>query len=480
METAPDNPMHETRNHPAHGHGACRATGRRGIVRATVKPAVKLAVKLAVALAAGAALLCGLATAPAAQEFSGTDRDDPSQDILIEGIGFAKLVLEIETGAGLSKYPTYRRLSKVLEKNLCWSGFFNLVRGSGKFCEPRSEPGRVDMRLELAEVDKALRLRLVDNGPENLVLFEDTLSLENRVPETTLINLVNRLTGRISGEPGLLGSTIAFVLRQPRYAKVIVATDTHGSRLKLISHNSGINLLPKWSPSGMSMVYTVLGDRGTQVYYHNFASNGSSSGDSRFLTKVGALNTGGSFSPDGKQIVLTMSDRSNADLFRVDLEQNRRFKLTSRSGIETQAHWARDGSKIVFVSDRSGTPQVYLLEVETREDLRITFDGVYNADPKWSPDSRTILFTKRVNGRDQIHIMDQYGENIRPVTRGRYDAEQPEWSPDGRQIVFTSNRTGDFKLYVVSTDGSNLRRLTRTPSGFEETSPSWTRRHLAP
>ena len=64
----------------------------------------------------------------------------------------------------------------------------------------------------------------------------------------------NRLTARISGEPGLLGSTIAFVLRQPRYAKVIVATDTHGSRLKLISHNSGINLLPKWSPSGMSMV----------------------------------------------------------------------------------------------------------------------------------------------------------------------------------------------------------------------------------
>jgi TolB protein len=336
------------------------------------------------------------------------------------------------------------------------------------------------MRMEFNLQDKALRLRLIDNGPENLVLFSEVLPLNKRVPETVVMKLVNRLSERISGEPGLLGSAIAFVLRQPGYAKVIVATDTHSSKLKLISHNSGINLLPKWSPSGLSMVYTVLGDRGTQVYFHSFASNGSPNGGSRYLTKVGALNTGGSFSPDGKQLVLTMSDRNNADLFKVDLEKNSRFKLTSRSGIETQAHWARDGSKIVFVSDRSGTPQVYLLEVDTREDLRITFDGVYNADPKWSPDSRMILFTKRVNGHDQIHIMDQYGENIRPVTRGRYDAEQPEWSPDGRQIVFTSNRTGDFKLYVVSTDGSNLRRVTRTPSGFEETSPSWTRRKLAP
>ena len=53
-------------------------------------------------------------------------------------------------------------------------------------------------------------------------------------------------------------------------------------------------------------------------------------------------------------------------------------------------------------------------------------------------------------------------------------------SPDGRQIVFSSNRSGSFKLYVVSTDGSNLRRLTRPPAGFEESSPSWTHRKLAP
>ena len=432
----------------------------------------------ATSMAAGALVLM-LASPLPAQEFRDSGQNDPAKDILIEGIGFAKLVLEIEQIGELGKYASYKRLSRILEKNLCWSGFFDLKQGNSRYCKPRAEPGRVDMRLELADKGKVLQLRLIDNGPENLVLFEEVLSLENRVPESTVMEMVNRLTERISGEPGLLGSTIAFVLRQPRYAKVIVATSTHGSKLKLISHNSGINLLPKWSPSGLSMVYTVLGDRGTQVYFHAFVTNGTSSGVSRYLTKVGVLNTGGSFSPDGGRLVLTMSDSDNADLFAIDLKANSRSKLTSRLGIETQAHWARKGSKIVFVSDRSGTPQVYLLDVDTREDLRITFDGTYNADPKWSPDGQSILFTRRVNGRDQIHIMDQYGEKVRPVTRGAYDAEQAEWSPDGRQIVFTSNRSGDFKLYVVSTDGSNLRRLTRTPGGFEETSPSWTHRKLA-
>ena len=423
-------------------------------------------------------LVLHFAAVTPAQEFGDSSPNDPSQDILIEGIGFAKLVLALEQPKDLSRFPTYKRLNLILEKNLCWSGFFNLLKGTTRYCRPRSEPGRVDMRLELSARGNTLLLRLVDNGPENLVLFEDKLPLNKRVPEEGMMDLVNRLTERISGSPGLLGSSIAFVLRQPGYAKVIVATDTHATRLRLISHNSGINLLPKWSPSGLSMVYTVLGDRGTQVYLHNFGKNGSTNSKSRYLTDQGALNTGGSFSPDGSRLVLTMSENNNADLFSINLNKNKRIKLTSRTGIETQAHWARDGSKIVFVSDRSGTPQVYLLEVDTREDLRITFDGTYNADPKWSPDGQSILFTKRVNGKDQVHIMDRYGENVRAVTRGVYDAEQAEWSPDGRQIVFTSNRTGDFKLYVVSTDGSNLRRLTRTPANFEESSPSWTHRKL--
>jgi TolB protein len=334
------------------------------------------------------------------------------------------------------------------------------------------------MRLALSVEERQVRLRLKDGGPEALLLFEARVKAPGKDGEREIMDTVNRLTEKITGQPGVLGTTLAFALRQPRYAKVVVATDTHGRPLQPLSANREINLLPRWSPSGTSLVYTVLTRNGTHVYFQNLQPEANGLGPSRFLTAVGTMHTGGAFSPDGKKLIMTLNPNDNADLYEYDLTQNRYKQLTSRLGIETQADWAKDGAKVVFVSDRSGTPQVYLLDMDTTEDLRLTFDGGYNADPRFSPDGRLILFTKRVNDIEQIHIMDVNGENVRQVTRGRFVAKQADWSPDGHQLVFTSNRTGEFKIYLVSTDGSNLRRLTDTPDGFDESNPSWTRRRM--
>ncbi len=403
---------------------------------------------------------------------------DPAEDILIEGLGFSKLILGLELDKALAVKGRYRPLHPLVEKNLCWSGVFKLHGGKTRHCRVNGDPSRIDMRLVLTLEQGQAVVRLFDPGPEHLQLFADVLPLDGTANEEWIMDVVNRLTERITGEPGLLGSTIGFVLRQPGYAKVVVATTTHGQRLRLLSQNRDINILPRFNRAGTGMVFTVLGGRGSQVYYHNLQPNAPGSIGSYFLTPPGSLNSGGAFSPDGTQVIVTMSVNQNADLFLFDLRRKRHRQLTTRLGIETQAHWSPDGEELVFVSDRSGTPQIYLMDLETREDLRLTFDGGYNADPRWSPDGQSILFTKRVNGVDQIHIMDQYGENVRMVTRGPYTSEQAEWSPDGRQIVFASNRTGEYKLYIVSTDGSNLRRLTDTPKGFEENSPSWTYRRL--
>ena len=403
---------------------------------------------------------------------------DPSQDILIEGLGFSKLILALDLKPDLAAHAPYRRLHGLLEKNLCWSGVFNLTDGKTRYCRLREAPARIDMRLLLSLERKKAAIRLYDTGPENLLLFEEALVLEHGAEEQAVMDLVNRLTERITGQPGLLGSSIGFVLRQPGYTKVIVNTTTHGRKLRLLSHNPKINILPRFSPRGAGMVYTVLGNQGSQVFYQSLMPNGHKGPRSHYLTEPGSLNSGGAFSPDGNQVVVTMSINQNADLFLFDLINRRHSQLTSREGIETQAHWSSIGDKLVFVSDRSGTPQIYLMDMRKREDVRLTFESTYNADPKWSPDGKSLLFTRRVNGIDQIHIMDHFGENVRMVSRGNYYSEQAEWAPDGRQIVFASNRTGEFKLYIVSADGSNLRRLTNTPRGFEENSPTWTSRRM--
>jgi len=404
---------------------------------------------------------------------------EPSQDILIEGIGFSKLNLVIEPGPDTPEQPARQGLERLLEKNLCWSGLFTLWGGTTRYCTASAAPERTDMKLNLSDEGGRLRVRLKDaSGSEGLVLFDDSLAIAAEPNERPVMDLVNRLAERITGQPGILGSMIAFSLRQPGYAKVIVATTTQGLPIRLISHDNEINILPRWAPSGTAMVYTLLGDQGSRVYYQNFAPPGSPTGPSRFLTEAGSLNAGGSFSPDSKRVALTMSPNLNADLFMDDLVTGVKTQLTSRLGIETQADWSPDGKQLLFVSDRSGAPQIYVMDLDTREDLRLTFEGNYNTDPRFSPDGRLILFTRRVDDIEQVFIMDTNGENVRSVTQGRFDSEQAEWSPDGRQIVFSSNRTGEFKCYVVATDGSALRRLTSTPAGYEETNPSWTRQRM--
>jgi TolB protein len=434
---------------------------------------------LAGALLGGAASLFAQQEAPPPPPPPPSTYEDPARDILIEGIGFSKLILAVDRNTAPQGLKGFETFLPLLEKNLCWSGLFTLAGGASRWCRPRGEPSRVDMRLRFALSGRMLAVRVQDAGPEGLLLFEEGLDFNETVREDQVIDLVNRLAERVTGEPGLLGSTIAFVLRQPGFAKVIVATTTHGDPLRLISRNQDISLLPHWAPSGDAILYTVLGRNGSGVYLHSLLKEPPARAASRYLTPQQGLNSGGAFSPDETRVALTMSLNGSADLYEIDLLSNQRKQLTRREGIETSANWSPTRNEIVLVSDRSGTPQVYLLNLDTLEDLRLTFDSGYNADPKWSPDGESILFTKRVNGRDQIHIMDRFGENVRAVTSGAYDSEQAEWSPDGKQIVFTSNRLGTFKLYVVSADGTGLRRLTRTPEAWEESSPAWTRRKLS-
>jgi len=336
------------------------------------------------------------------------------------------------------------------------------------------------MRLQLAQNGNQIQLRLRDSGTERLVLWQKDLPTVGQATEADMVAALNEMAERITGQPGLLGTAIAYVMRQQGYAKIIVATDTHGLQLRRISNNQAINLLPRFARNGEWILYTVLGREGSQVYLHDLRGNPPSGTRSRFLSLAGTLNSGGAFSPDMRQMVLTLSVGQDADLYLVDMPNGQPRQLTRRPGIETQADWSPDGKYMVFVSDRTKTPQIYLREVGENDELRLTFDSSYNADPRFSRDGQNILFTKRVNGVDQIYIMDLYGENVRPVTRGMYDSEQAEWSPDGNQIVFSSNRTGEFKLYVVSADGSSLRRLTRSRQGIEESSPSWSLRPLWP
>jgi TolB protein len=330
-----------------------------------------------------------------------------------------------------------------------------------------------------ALVSKHLMLTVADNDGAELFPLDLPLR-KNRFREADLMDLINNMSAQLTGLEGVLGSTIAFTLKQPKRRKIIARINTHGKKLAAVSKNSSISLLPSWSPQGDAIVYTTLSRSGTAIIYNNFKNRPvrllrSNTSAKRYSNNFLSVS-GGSWYSDGRQLVVTLSRKGNTDLYSFDKQKRKETRLTTHRAIETVPDLSPDNAHLIFVSDRTGHEQIFYLQLGTKIPFQLTFGQGSSSDPVWSPDGTLIAYSKISKGHSQIHLMDPFTGEDHSLTRGRYNSEQPTWSPDGRQIAFVSSSTGRDKLYIMFVDGTGRRRLTRTPKDFEEGSPTWTAR----
>lgn len=385
----------------------------------------------------------------------------------------ARFVLKINTDPSFLKHPSSRHWMNELEKNLCWSGVFYIHYATTNYCRTTQPNHGLQLRLSVENIANQDYLRLTFTDNTDVQLFHrQQMIRDNFISNNEIMELINDVTKRVTGNEGILGSTVAFELKQPGKVKVITRTNTHGQEINLISRNQSISMLPSWKPDGTALVYTLVNRRGTQIVLDGLDGNVST------LAQYHGVNSGGTWSKDGKSLVVTLSKDGNADLYQVDLTGGRPKRLTHHPAIDTSPSISPDGNYLLFVSDRSGSEQIYVLYLPTNEIFRLTFTGTRNTDPQWNPDGTLFAFTRTMGRHDQVYIRDLFGDNERALTTTPWHSETPEWSPDGRQVVFSANRTGEYKLYVMFIDGTGLRRLTQTAPGFAETSPSWTLRRF--
>ena len=411
-----------------------------------------------------------------------------NEEIVISGLGFARFAVTMVPEKSFSDHPDARRWLRIIDRNLCWSGVFLVTDSRYRTCRTASGD-QVDMKILLklerkvsdtgTLVSKHLMLTVADN--DGLPLFPLDLPLrKNRFREAELMDLINNMSAQLTGLEGVLGSTIAFTLKQPKRRKIIARINTHGKKLAAISKNSSISLLPSWSPQGDAIVYTTLSRAGTAIIYNNFKnrpvkllrSNTSATRASNNFLSV----SGGSWFSRGRKLVVTLSRRGNTDLYSFDRQKRKETRLTTHRSIDTVPDLSADNQHLIFVSDRTGHEQIFYLQLGTKIPFQLTFGRGSSSDPAWSPDGTLIAYSKISNGHSQINLMDPFTGEDHSLTKGRYNSEQPAWSPDGRQIAFVSSSTGVDKLYIMFVDGTGRRRLTRTPKDFAEGSPTWTAR----
>ncbi|WP_425597727.1 Tol-Pal system beta propeller repeat protein TolB [Thalassorhabdomicrobium marinisediminis] len=276
---------------------------------------------------------------------------------------------------------------------------------------------------------------------------------------------------RITGEAGYFDSRVVFVAEtgpKDDRAKRVAIMDYDGANVQYLTDSSTIVLAPRFSPNGDRILFTSYESGFPRINILDVASVTRQ----QLGTVEGEMAFSPRFSLDGRQVIYSLANGGNTDIYRTDLATGQHSRLTNTPAIETAPSFSPDGSQIVFESDRSGTQQLYVMPANGGEPQRISFGNGRYGTPVWSPRGDLIAFTKQEAGRFHIGVMRTDGSEERLLTSSFLD-EGPTWAPNGRVIMFareTQGAGGTTALYSVDITGRNLRRVP-TPQGASD--PSW-------
>ena len=356
---------------------------------------------------------------------------------------------------------------EVLAHDLDWSAVFTVSRSWIAGQQPVEVQAVVGGKLTVSGSQVRLTGEVKDFPARRPILTR-----EYRAPLRDWRSIVHQFADDVvlqfTGEAGVSQTRIAFVAQSGK-TKELYVMDYDGARLAPLTSDQSLASSPAWSPEGTLILFTSYrGGAGPRLWVL------SSSGGRPYLVSGRAgLNTSGSYSPDGRQIVCTLSFEGNSEIYVLDARGGSPQRMTNSRGIDTSPTWSPTGREIAFTSDRTGTPHVHVMDREGGNLRRLSYDVDYTDSPAWSPKGDRIAFVARAGGGFDIYTCKPDGSDTRLVVSGGSN-ENPRWSPDGRHLVFSSSRDGGRSLYVSDLDGTPPRRLIT--GSFDALTPAWSPR----
>ncbi len=231
-------------------------------------------------------------------------------------------------------------------------------------------------------------------------------------------------------------------------------------------------------------------------------------------------------SPNGSQILYPVSyynvaeNKSNTELFVMNVDGSGQQQITRTSFNEGAAKWMKDGLRIAFLSSKSGSSQLWIMNVDGSGLQQITHREGGVSEFLFSPDESKLVFVAEVKTRTTIQdlhpdlpeavayiatdlmykhwdewvtsaphpfIADFDGSSIsneKDLLEGKpYESpvkpfggiEQLAWTPDGKAVVYCSRKkTGmeyavstNTDIYMYSLEKASTVNLTEGMLGYD-------------
>ena len=187
------------------------------------------------------------------------------------------------------------------------------------------------------------------------------------------------------------------------------------------------------------------------------------------------LYNGPRVSPDGKKLAFALFDSggTQSDLWIMDLQYERTFRLTQKSGLFIAPVWSRDSGRLMFTCQPKGVQDLCSRSLGEGGDVELLHvTPNWKTTGSWMPDGRSVLFDEQdpETNRDLKILSLGDKPETRVLLATPFDETTPEVSPDGRWAAYTSNETGRVEVDVRPVSGSFEQWQVSTGGGSQ---PRW-------
>ncbi|WP_456386955.1 hypothetical protein [Desulfolithobacter sp.] len=201
----------------------------------------------------------------------------------------------------------------------------------------------------------------------------------------------------------------------------------------------------KWSPDASRIVFVSNRSGSDQLWLMDAGGK-----NQRQLTSGPTVAAWPEWSPDSRHIVFWSYDPATGmhGIEQIDIEgkkinKNRKILVQSHSMLDRPT-FHPDGELIAYAAVSDGNWDIWLVNADTGKKWRLTSDPQMETNPLWRPDGKALAFKVAPGGEYSLtreYFMTFENGYDQPTIyrwRGPESVQMSDWSPDGQKITYTA------------------------------------------